>query len=190
MSHLHRGKVEFFNRQKGWGFITPNEGKKPNGKGVFFHVADLCGVTDNFMCVLDLMPLKEAVLAPEYHDPRPGEEIVYTEMDDGFTTSRFKAVQWTYGSTYDRGDKMITIREQVAPCLWVPYIRVMCAPTKEGKRPRVIWKGNEQEFGFKLTMGFPFMFSSLSYVEKLNIASRWVRTTHPVNWHSNYRKAS
>lgn len=178
MLEIFRGQVKFFNRDKGFGFITP---EKP-GRDVFFHVDHFSDVTENSYGILELD------FDPEsgYKTPERGDKIHYNEYEN---TKGLMAIRWTFSEAYDKAAKIVSER----PRPHNPKVRVARPSQDPVKKfePIPIWEGWYFDFLEKLDKK-EFDFSNPSvfvgvYAEVFLAYDAWVRLPHPRDWHQSYR---
>ena len=180
MLQVYRGRVKFFKRDKGYGFITPTQ---KGGPDVFFHARYFSGVVKDFQFELELDFEGQALNTwmPEYRVPKPGDIVVYCEAQD---QKGLMAINWTFAKDWDRAQFMTNLFKR-----WGNgFIRVMRSGTRENRyRPTFIWKGTYNEF-VRLLDRKELNYDESVYTEELLISSKWERSWRdPRNWHDNYR---
>jgi hypothetical protein len=178
MLQVYRGRVKFFKRDKGYGFIVPTQKGKPD---VFLHAKYYSGMSNHF----GELEFNDGALiqwTPDYHEPKPHEEVVYCEYQE--PRKGLMAVYWTFAKTWDRAQFMVNLFKRHGE----GFIRVMRSGTRENRyRPTLIWKGTSKEFD-ELLNHKKLEYSESVYTEELGIDSRWTRSWHdPRNWHPNYK---
>lgn len=180
MLHILRGKVKFFLFDKGYGFITPDDG----GPDVWFHYDFYSGLSEHCDGELKLEFDTEADLAADYRPPQKGEPIVY-RLHQG--PKGPMAVNWLYPATLEQAEKALADRPDSPDN---PLIKVMRLGPEElaekGMMPKEIWAGHDQGFRAKLDEGFPEMFDEHVYVLRMGINGKWSRMWHPTDWHPKY----
>lgn len=185
MLQIHRGKVKFFRKDQGWGYIIPEDGSKE----VFFHVKYHSGIVEDFPGELKLenpsAPMTGRPILIETYDvwqaPEKGETLVYETYkgDRGLM-----ALHWLRPWVVERAQQMLAMR----PAPDNSFTRVMRSESRINKyRPVCVWKGTSEEFRKKLDAGFPEMHDPRYYVEELEITSEWKRVYHPNGWHEKYK---
>jgi len=181
MLPVYRGRVKFFNRDKGYGFIIPTERGGPN---VFMHAKYYSGVSDDFRDELALAFGDEVMdlWKLEYRAPQAGEEVVYCEYEP--SGGGLMAVNWTFAKVWDRSQFMMEIFCRHGD----GFIRVMQSGTRERRyRPTLIWKGTYDEFVGRLDR-HELNYDESVYTEELWLNSKWKRTFRdPRNWHPDYK---
>jgi hypothetical protein len=184
MLQVYRGRVKFFKRKEGYGFIIPTEKGRPD---VFLHPRYYSGVSNDFHGELELAFGGEvmSLWKPDYREPQTREEVVYCEYQD--PNKGLLAVNWTFAKTWDRAQFMVNLFEKHGD----GFIRVMRSGTRENRyRPTLIWKGTYHEFAALLDRKALDYHESV-YTEELGIDSKWDRTWRdPRNWHEKYKKTS
>jgi cold shock CspA family protein len=185
MLQVYRGRVKFFKRDKGYGFIIPTE---RGGRNVFLHAKYYSGVSNDFHGELELAFGDEvmSLWKPGYREPQTREEVVYCEYE--VPNNDLMAIHWTFAKTWDRAQFMMNLFHQHGD----GFIRVMRSGMRENRyRPTLIWKGTYNEFVALLDgQGFnPIDFDDSVYTEELGIDSKWTRSWHdPRNWHPRFKK--
>lgn len=185
MLQVYRGRVKFFKKDKGFGFIIPTQ---KGGKDVFLHATYYSGVSNDFRGELELAFGGEVLnlWKPDYHAPQTREEVVYCEYTD--PKRGLMAVHWTFAKTWDRAQYMAGLFEKHGE----GFIRVMRSGTRQNRfRPMLIWKGTYNEFvGMLDRHEFkPIDFDDFVYTEELGIDSKWTRSWQdPRNWHPSFKK--
>ena len=181
MLQVYRGRVKFFKRDNGYGFITPTQ---KGGPDVFLHAKHYSGMSNDFG-ELDFDDGALIMWAPEYHEPKPQEEIVYCEYLE--PRKGLMANYWAFAKDWDHAQFMTDLFKR-----WGGgFIRVMRSGTQEKcYRPTLIWKGTRKEFAALLDRK-ALEYDESVYTEELNISSEWKRSYHdPRNWHKSYKRPS
>lgn len=124
-----RGVVKFFDPNKGWGFIIPDERNPADpDECVFFRSRGGFHLQEEFMGEITMDLANSIVGAPE-----SGDEVVYEESSDWHSSTRGpSAWAWSYMGYYRRARRIIEARTVVNDLL----CRVVHFPS--GKLSQVI----------------------------------------------------
>lgn len=182
MLQVYRGRVKFFKRNNGYGFIVPTQ---KGGPDVFLHAKHYSGMSSDFG-ELEFNDGALIMWTPEYHEPQPKEEVVYHEYQEPH--KGLMAVYWAFAKDWDHAQFMVRLFKRHGD----GFIRVMRSGTRENRyRPTLIWKGTYKQFIAMLdSQEFnPVDFDQSVYTEELTISSKWERSFRdPRNWHPNFKK--
>lgn len=181
MLQVHRGTVKFFNRERGFGFIRPNNG----GKDIFFHVDYFSGVSEKWPGELEMQFDGDATLQCEYRIPAEDDEIAYNVFDK--PDKGPMAVHWLFSETWDLATQRLAERPDYPANNKVRIIRTYRAGDILYP-PEVVWEGHDNEFRKKLNEDLPEVFSEEHAFEELNLNNEWERMWHPSQWHPKYKR--
>jgi len=177
MFQVKRGRIKLFNKDKGWGFIIPNDGSKD----VFFHVSGFNWPAERYHGELMLDEFKTDIPdqwkeAHPYQAPVENDWVVYLEYagKKGPAT-----LNWSYEAWWDEAQKVIDARED--PCH--PKIQVW---RWKGPERQLVWTGTYEKYRQKLDQDFPEIWEPYVHTEEY-LATGWQRAWHPCNWHDSYK---
>ena len=179
MLQFYRGRVKLFKRDKRYGFIVPTQ---KGGADVFLHANHYSGMSNDFG-ELEFDDGALIMWTPDYHEPKPQEEVVYCEWQD--PCRGLRATYWAFAKEWDHAQFMVGLFKNHGD----GFIRVMRSGIRENRyRPTLIWKGTRKEFASLLDR-HEIDYDESVYTEELMISSKWQRSWHdPRNWHPNYKK--
>jgi hypothetical protein len=168
-----RGKITHFNRERGFGFITPDIKR---GQNIFFNIKYFSGIREECPGELGL-EFGEITTESEYNTPKYGDRVVYVEMYSPKPELKGKlmALLWTYEESWNKAQTVIKQRSEPTNC----QVRIMrSGTTKNGYRPEKLWQGDYKQYLAKLNAGLPEADNEDIYLEEL-LATGWTRAWRP-----------
>jgi cold shock CspA family protein len=126
--NIERGRVMFFNNEKGWGRILPDlPTAKEGDKTIFFHQNGGREIIETGMGELDF----DFDIAVS-RQPKPRDRVVYLSTDHRRGPVAF---QWNFESTWKKAEAFINLR----PWPWCPLCRIVRPDHRGGKA--ILWRG-------------------------------------------------
>lgn len=171
---IKEGRVKFFKKDKGWGFIETDEGD------IFFHA-------EYFSEPIEDIGFGELTLEfsyDEHREPKSGDGVMLDILYSG--PKGPMAVHWCFKDQWQKA--LAVIGQRVDP--EVPWTRVIDERKGHIKEDQVIWEGTYREFERQLELGeVPGMESdSLAIFLQVRKVQGWETEQHPRCWHPKYQK--
>lgn len=180
MLQVLRGRVKFFVREKGYGFITPDV----NGPDIFFHISYYSGPEEKYRGELSLNFQNELPYLLAHRVPMTGDQLVYEELSAEASGKKGPiAIHWSFKDDWERALAVIAARPE--PQNWRVRLVLPGNPVNKFK-PTYIWEVDFDEFEKKLDEGFPEVLEPDVYHFEVLYATGWERTWHPREWHHKY----